>query len=174
MEAAIIGLAGVLIGVAISTGASFWLEIRQEATETKNWRRERCLEAYTDILRACAIVMDEADNIYHMEPSAERVAQGKLLFEKVAEMYRLSDRVTLLGPREIHAPVDVLTRYYGTDIAARAHKAPKPSDDEWRGIRLGAAPLYMKFMMQARNDLGIHGPVHSLQEWMELTVKRNG
>ena len=137
-------------------------------------RRERCLEAYTDILRACAIVMDEADNIYHMEPSAERVAQGKLLFENVAEMYRLSDRVTLLGPREIHTPVDVLTRYYGTDIAARAHKAPKPSNDEWRGIRLGAAPLYMKFMMQARNDLGIHEPLHSLQEWIELTVKGNG
>ena len=114
MEGAIIGLVGVLVGAAISTGASFWLAIRKEATETKNWRRERCLEVYTDILRACAVVMDEADNIYHMEPSAERVAQGKLLFEKVAEMYRLSDRVTLLGPREIHASVDVLTRYYGT------------------------------------------------------------
>jgi hypothetical protein len=172
MEAAIIGLVGVLIGAAISTGASFWLAIRKEAIETKNWRRERCLEVYTDILRACAIVMDEADEIYHMEPSVERVAEGKLLFEKVAEMYRLSDRVTLLGPREIHASVNGLTHYYGTDIAARAHKAPKPSDDEWREIRLGAAPLYMKFMMQARNDLGIHEPLHSLQEWIELTVKR--
>src|SRR5271169_152613 len=122
MEAALIGLVGVLIGAAISTGASFWLAIRKEATETKNWRRERCLEVYTDILRACAIVMDEADKIYHMEPSAERVAQGKLLFEKVAEMYRLSDRVTLLGPREIHDSVSALTQYYATDIAPRAQK----------------------------------------------------
>ena len=132
--------------------------------ETLKWRREHALEAYTEVLRACAVVMDEADNIYHMEPSAERVAQGKLLFEKVAEMYRLSDRVTLLCPREIHASVDALTRYYGTDIAARAQKAPKPSDDEWRTIRAGAAPLYMKFMMQARNDLGVHEPLYSIDE----------
>jgi hypothetical protein len=116
--------------------------------------------------------MDEADNIYHMEPSAERVAQGKLLFDRVAEMYRLSDRVTLLGPREIHASVDVLTRYYGKDVAARAQKAPKPSDDEWRAIRAGAAPLYMKFMMQARNDLGVHEPLYPIEELVDRLSKK--
>ena len=102
----------------------------------------------------------------------KRVAQGKLLFEKVAEMYRLSDRVTLLCPREIHASVDALTRYYGTDIAARAQKAPKPSDDEWRTIRAGAAPLYMKFMMQARNDLGVHEPLYSIDELVNRLSKK--
>src|ERR1700730_19071372 len=105
--------------------------------------------------------MDEADNIYHMESSVERVAQGKLLFDKVAEMYRLSDRVTLLGPREIHASVDALTLYYGKEIAARAQKAPKPSDDEWKALRLAAPPLYMNFMMHARTDLPIHKPLSS-------------
>ena len=102
----------------------------------------------------------------------KRVAQGKLLFEKVAEMYRLSDRVTLLGPREIHASVDVLTRYYGKDVAARAQKAPKPSDDEWRAIRAGAAPLYMKFMMQARNDLGVHEPLYPIEELVDRLSKK--
>jgi hypothetical protein len=154
---ALLAVAGTLGGVWLGR----YLERDNEALK---WRREHALAAYTEALRACAVVMDEADNIYHMEPSAERVAQGKLLFEKVAEMYRLSDRVTLLGPREIHATVDALTHYYGTEIAARAQKAPKPSDDEWKAIRMAAAPLYMNFLMQARNDLGIHEPLYRIEE----------
>jgi hypothetical protein len=162
---ALLAVAGTLGGVWLGR----YLERDNEALK---WRREHALEAFTEVLRACAVVMDEADNIYHLEPSAERVAQGKLLFEKVAEMYRLSDRVTLLGPREIHASVDALTRYYGTDIAARAQKAPKPSDDEWRAVRAGAAPLYMKFMMQARNDLGVHEPLYSIDELVNRLSKK--
>jgi hypothetical protein len=111
---ALLAVAGTLGGVWLGR----YLERDNEALK---WRREHALQAYTEVLRACAVVMDEADNIYHMEPSAERVAQGKLLFEKVAEMYRLSDRVTLLGPREIHASVDALTRYYGTKLL-RVHR----------------------------------------------------
>ena len=122
---ALLAVAGTLGGVWLGR----YLERDNEALK---WRREHALEAYTEVLRACAVVMDEADNIYHLEPSAERVAQGKLLFEKVAEMYRLSDRVTLLGPREIHASVDALTRYYGTDIAARATATCRGS--HWSGV----------------------------------------
>src|ERR1700736_4719519 len=116
---ALLAVAGTLGGV--------WLgRYLERDNESLKWRREHALAAYTEVLRACAVVMDEADNIYHMEDSVERVAQGKLLFDKVAEMYRLSDRVTLLGPREIHTAVDALTLYYGKEIAARAHKAPPP------------------------------------------------
>jgi hypothetical protein len=158
---ALLAVAGTLGGVWLGR----YLERDNEALK---WRREHVLAAYTEVLRACAVVMDEADNIYHMEPSIARAAQGKLLFEKVADMYRLSDRVTLLGPREIHASVGTLTRYYGSDIAARPHKAPKPSDDEWKAIRTGAPPLYMKFMMQARNDLGVHEPLYTIKELEDL------
>lgn len=164
-------ITALVTGVVSISGIWFGSHLTRE-NESRKWRREHALEAYTAVLRACAVVMDEADNIYHMEPSAERVAQGKLLFEKVAEMYRLSDRVTLLGPREIHASVDALTLYYGTDIAARAQKAPKPSDDEWRVIRAGAAPLYMKFMMQARNDLGVHEPLYPIEELVNRLSKK--
>ena len=80
---ALLAVAGTLGGVWLGR----YLERDNEALK---WRREHALEAFTEVLRACAVVMDEADNIYHLEPSAERVAQGKLLFEKVAEMYRLS------------------------------------------------------------------------------------
>ena len=87
---ALLAAAGTLAGV--------WLgRYLERSNEALKWRREHVLEAYTEFLRACAVVMDEADNIYHMELSVEHVAQGKLLFERVAEMYRLSDRVTLLG-----------------------------------------------------------------------------
>jgi hypothetical protein len=131
MDSPVMTILLALLAVAGTFGGVWLGRYLERDNEALKWRREHALQAYAEVLRACAVVMDEADNIYHMEPSAERVAQGRLLFEKVAEMYRLSDRVTLLGPREIHSSVDALTRYYGTDIAARAHKAPKPSDDRW-------------------------------------------
>jgi hypothetical protein len=165
VNAAFIGLLGVVVGAGISTGVAYLLAVRKDATDTRNWRRDHVLQVYTDFIRACSVVMDEADNIYEMESSSERVAQGKLLFERVAEMYRLSDRVMLLAPADLHKPMNDLAYYYGHDIAARAQKSPIPSREEWKTIRSRAPALYMSFIMKARNDLGVHEPLYSLEEW---------
>jgi hypothetical protein len=132
------------------------------------WRRDHALEAYTDFIRACSVVMDEADAIYCMEQSPERVAQGKMLLEKVAEMYRLSDRVALLAPADLQAPLRELALYLGRDIAASANKLPIPTSDERKTIRARFAVIYMNFMMKARNDLGVNEPLQTVEEWKKI------
>lgn len=112
--------------------------------------------------------MEESDKIYEMELSPQRMAQADALFNKVAEMYRSSDRVTLLAPANIHIPMYELAHYYGQDIAARSQKSPKPSREEWKAIRARAPVLYMDFMMKARNDLGVHEPLYTLEEWKQM------
>ena len=87
---------------------------------------------------------------------------------KTAEMYRLSDRVTLLATADLHIPMFELAHYYGQDIAARAQKLPKPSDEKWSTIRARAPVLYMKFMMRARNDLGVHDPLYTVEELKKM------
>ncbi len=54
---ALLAVAGTLGGVWLGR----YLERDNEALK---WRREHALEAYTQVLRACAVVMDEADNIF--------------------------------------------------------------------------------------------------------------
>jgi len=158
---ALVAVCGTLGGVWLGR----YLERDNDALK---WRRDHALQAYTNFISACSVVMEEADNIYEMEQSPERVAQGKLLFDKVAEMYRLSDRVTLLAPGDLHKPMYDLAHYYGQDIAARAQKSPKPSREEWAAIRARAPALYMNFMMKARNDLGVHEPLYTAAEWQKM------
>lgn len=158
---AIIAVCGTLGGVWLGR----YLERDNDALK---WRRDHALQAYTDFISACSVVMEEADRIYEMEQGPERVAQGNLLFDKVAAMYRLFDRVTLLAPSDLHKPLYELAHFYGQDIAARAQKSPKPLREEWRTIRLRAPALYMDFMMKARNDLGVHEPLYTVEEWKKM------
>jgi hypothetical protein len=157
-----------LIAVCGTLGGVWLGRYLERDNDALKWRRDHALQAYTEVICACSIVMEEADNVYEMEEGAERVAQAKVLFEKTAEMYRLSDRVTLLAPAELHIPMNDLVLYYGQEIAARAQKLPKPSRDEWKAIRARAPALYMNFMMKARNDLGVHEPLYAAEEWKEM------
>jgi hypothetical protein len=158
---ALIAVCGTLGGV--------WLGSRlTRRNEDRKWRRDHALQSYTDFLQACSVVMEESAKIYEMEQSPERVGQGNVLLEKTAEMYRLSDRVTLLAPQNLHKPLFELAQYYGQDIAARAQKVPKPSTEEWKAIRARAPALYLDFMMKARNDLGIHEPLYRVEEWKQI------
>jgi hypothetical protein len=158
---ALIAVCGTLGGV--------WLgRYLERDNDAMKWRRDHALQSYTDFIQACSVVMEESDKIYEMEQSPERVAQADALFNKVAEMYRLSDRVTLLAPANMHKPLYELAHYYGQDIAARAQKSPKPSWEEWKAIRARAPALYMDFMMKARNDLGVHEPLYTVEEWKKM------
>jgi|SRR5208337_4831090 len=172
MDVAIIGLVGVLVGVAITTVTNYLLAVRNEAAEERNWRRDRSLEAYTDVLRACNS-LTEADALYGAECNTEEhVKQCRIVLEKTAEMYRMADRAYLLSPKEMHQSLNALTLYCGKAIGEKSIKCPKLSSTEWATTRKGLAPLYAKFANGARNDLGIHEPLHSIDEWIELTTQR--
>jgi hypothetical protein len=149
MGSAFLVAVGTLVGVWLGS----WLT---RGHEQRQWRRDRCLEAYTDVLRACAVVAYEADAAYGIAPeSSDRAAQSKLLLESVAEMYRVADRASLLGPSDIWEPLRALVRGCG-EIAAKATAYPKLSEDEWRKlIGTDYADRSAKFLVDARNDLAV-------------------
>jgi hypothetical protein len=112
--ASVLGLAGALLGV--------WLGSRlMRGNEERTWRRNHCLEAYTDVLRACAIVAFETEAAYGMEcATSDHAKQRSIVLEKVADMYRAADRASLLGPQEIRQPLYELVLFCGKELGARS------------------------------------------------------
>jgi hypothetical protein len=157
MEPAIIGLVGVLIGAAISTGATFWLAVRKKATETRNWRRDRCLEAYSEYVRQVDAITVEAGNRYRSPCGSEEYAKhGVMLLEKLSELYRTNHRVILLASDELQAPISALTRHVTGDFVTKSNLCPKAPDAEVKAAGVKLAELNADFMLKARNDLGVH------------------
>src|SRR6266480_381010 len=153
----LMALGGVLLGRYL-----------ERSSEAMKWRRDRCLEAYTDMLQACDMVLNEANKAHVMEePAPQASAQNALLYEKVAEMHRLRDMVSLIGSDEIEIPVSDLTMYYHLKIAERAIRLPKPLTDEWNTITAEAAKLYRTVAVLARKDLLIN----PLPWWKKLFRK---
>jgi hypothetical protein len=137
-----------LLGVWLGS----WLTRNNEA---RNWRRDRCLEAYADVLRVCDEIANQALVLYATDNGTpEHHERNSLLVNKTAEMYRLSDRATLIGSEEIQEHLRELCLYCGNKVAAGAPADPKPSKDEWQRIRLDHfAPLFAAFLNQTRKDV---------------------
>ena len=145
---ALLALAGPLVGVWMGR----YMERSNEATK---WRRDRCLEAYTDVLATCNVVLTQACNAFAMEePTPQAIAQNTLLMTKVTEMHRAQDKASLIASRETDAALRRLTGHYFREIALRAIEIPKPSTDEWNKIIGVGADLYGSFAALARKDLG--------------------
>jgi hypothetical protein len=64
--------------------------------------------------------------------------------------------------------VHELVSYCGKQIGARAIARPPPSEDEWRKVRLDFGALFSQFRNDARNDLGVHPPLHTFEEWRKI------
>jgi hypothetical protein len=92
MDAATVGLIGVVVGAGISTGVTYLLAVRKEATDTRNWRRDHALEAYSEFIRLVNAIIAEAGNAYITEyGTVESVKHRDKLLEKLTELYRSDD-----------------------------------------------------------------------------------
>jgi hypothetical protein len=145
-----------LIGVAGTLGGVWLGRYLERGNEAVKWRREHCLNAYTDLLRACDVILFEATEACQMmAPTDDALAQNDLVLKNVAEMLRLKDRVSLIGSAEIDKPLVDLTTHY-QNMAERAARLPKPSAGEWDKLVREAADLYRAVVRLARNDLGVN------------------
>ena len=156
-ETSIIAIILSLITVGGTLGGIWLGRMLERSNETRKWRRERCLEAYTQVISLCDIVAFEANKAYGIEcGSLAHNKQAELVLEKVSEMYRTVDKTILLGSQEVHKKINNLTLYCGKEIAAKSVKCPKPSEIEWHKISVkDFAPLFNDCLMSARNDLEI-------------------
>jgi hypothetical protein len=142
---ALVGLVGVWVG-----------RLMERSNEAMKWRRDRCLEAYADVVATCHVVFIEANKTWVMDDptTPKAIAQHDILISKVTEMDRAGDKASLIGSPEMNATIRRLTDHYREKIARQAI-APKPSTDEWNNIVRDGGGLYGSFVQQARKDLGL-------------------
>jgi hypothetical protein len=82
MEAAIIGLVGVIVGAVILTARDYLLAARREAAEERKWRRDHCLEAYSEFAGLVNMIITAAGECF-----LRRMRDGKTR-EKSSDCFR--------------------------------------------------------------------------------------
>jgi hypothetical protein len=169
-ETSIIAIILSLIAVGDTLGGTWLGRMLERSNETRKWRRERCLEAYTEVLSSCDMVVFEANKAYGIEcGSLEHNNQHDVVLEKVSEMYRTVDKAILLGAQEVNKQLGDLTVYCGTEIGAKSVMCPKLSKDDWHKISvIDLAPIFSDCRNAARNDLEIFPKRYSIARWKEL------
>ena len=123
----IITVGGVLMGA--------WLGSRlMRGKEERQWRRDRCLEIYTDFILACEIVANQADQVVvqRKHETNQDTSDIELLYEKIKDMSRAADKALLLIPREMDSIQELVTHCSNLSHAATR----SPNADEWKKLEL--------------------------------------
>lgn len=157
-ETSILSLILTVIGVVIGTLGGTWLgRLLERNNEALKWRRDRCLEVYSEILTLCSVITFEADDAYGIAcGTAELNEKQKLLLNKVADLYSISNKAYLIGSGVVDRKLRDLASFCGNKIAVNATKCPKLSEGDWNTLRLIDYPiLFADFQTAARNDLEI-------------------
>ena len=151
---------------ALGTSATIWLGSRlTRENEDRKWRRDRALEAYSEILGAVEMVRFEADAAY-IRDECETEEHGKqhiIVLEKVAELNRIQERAFLVAPDEVNAHLAALTSHVATEIGAKLSKCPKIEESERNTAMEKYNLLLGIFTRVARNDLDVHPPLNRNQ-----------
>jgi hypothetical protein len=147
----LISVAAALFGIWLGTRLSRWKDKQQ-------WRRDRCLEAYTDVLRACSIVRDQGSSDWIKREEDERLVERdlahiNLVTQNALNSYRALDRVTLIAPIEVHKSANELISHCCTQFTRGSVGHDRPSIEEWNQINQQYVILYSKFRDAAPSDL---------------------
>lgn len=146
--------------------------------EDRKWRRDHALEAYSQFVEAVDEVRFESDRIYISTEyecgTEEHKKQAEVVLDKMVKSDRLAQRLFLLAPEIVNARAMQLTAHMGTEIVTKSIVCPKIGKNERDAAMKHAAQLLVYFRSAARNDLDIHLPLHTREEWdqIRLTEKR--
>lgn len=152
----IIAVGGTLVGT--------WLgRLLERSNEARKWRRERCLEAYTEVFNSCQMVDLAADYAYVYKcGSLEQNKQVAVITEKVVEMNRTLIKALLLGSPQVEKKLYDLTGYCSGEIAINSYMCPKLTRIEWDKIHLGFVERFSDCLNATRNDLGVFSKLDNI------------
>jgi hypothetical protein len=160
---AILGVTGTLSGV--------WLGNRlTRRNEDRKWRRDRCLEAYSELVRVVELLLHECDLTYVGQKcgTEEHTKQADLAYRKMAEMNRIALGMQLVAPRAVKEKMWELTAHVGNEIVPKSIRCPKIEGSEFDSAKTKAAKLMIDFIYDARNDLGIDLPLDTIEGQRQL------
>ena len=139
------------------------------AKEERQWRRDRSLEAYTDVMRASDIVITEAGRLY-LEIVDDRTTQLQTLSEKTSELHHVAHRAALLAPIEIAASIHALVAHID-HVVTRAGASPKLPLEEWKKLTTtDRAVIVTRLSNQAWHDL--RGRSSLADQWKKMLRRR--
>jgi hypothetical protein len=155
---------------AVVTGAvsisGIWLGSRlTRQNESQKWRRDRCLEAYSELVRVVELVRHESDICYLAKEcgTEEHTKQAEIVFLKMAEMNRIATGLRLLMPRMVQDKIWELTFHVGDEIVTKSITCPKVDRSEVGSARAKSSKLIIDFISAARNDLGVDLPLDTIE-----------
>lgn len=149
-------VAGPLIGIWIGSRLTSAKDVRQ-------WRRDRCLEAYADVMRGCQLVNKEANRLY-LVLSGDHEVQAQLLQEARLGLDNAIVRAVLLSSDALNLTCKELSDCFDR-FATGADASSKLSRDEWTKLITEAAATAGKFMHEAQDDLRVDDPSLSVSDW---------
>jgi hypothetical protein len=169
-ETSIIAIILSLFAVGGTLGGVWFGHLLERSNEKRKWRRERCLEVYTEVLNSCDVVVFEADKAYGIECGDwKHVEQNEVVLEKVSEMDRALHKALLLLSRDVYRKVFDLADHCGKQIGSKSMKCPKLSESEWHKIRIiDLAPLFADCQFAARNDLELFPKLYRVKGFKTL------
>ena len=153
---AFLAVAGTLSGVLLGS----YLERNNEALR---WRRDRALEAYSEVIKAVEAVRNAADISYFTE-GCETEKHGKqmgVVNDKLAELLRVVQSGMLVAPNAVNEPMWILRRYMG-EFAEKSNDCPRIEASERKAAISKFSQLLFQFLNEARNDIGVHASLHSM------------
>src|SRR6266404_4798142 len=138
-------MASTLQSIMLVCGPLFgiWLgNILARSKEERQWRRDRSLDAYADVMRISDSVVTAAHCLY-LELAEDRTTQLETLSEKTSELHHAAYRAALV------AHID--------QVATRAGSSPKLPSEEWKKLTTAErAVISTKLSNEAWHDLRGH------------------
>jgi hypothetical protein len=151
---AMVGIVGTLGGV--------WLgRYLERENESRKWRRDRCLEAYSEFLRAAELVRHKCDISYRAKKcdTEEHTKQAELAFLKMAEMNRIARGVS---PNAVEASMWGVSSRIG-ELVTQSITCPKIELSEVDSAKAKVSKLIVDFISAARNDLSVNLPLDTVE-----------
>jgi hypothetical protein len=149
----VISISGIWVGS--------WLT---RAGEDRKWRRDRCLEAYSEFLLTVELVKKECDVCYLTKQcgTEEHIKQSELVYHKMSEMTRLRLSIQLLAPRVVINCMWAITHQMG-EIVKKSITCPKLERKDLDLEQGKSAEDITDFIYKARHDLGVDPPLDTIE-----------
>lgn len=150
MDATLVPIIQGLITVAGTLGGAwlgFWLS---KAREERQWRRDRCLDAYAQVLTLSTQVLERCeDPIGRTKCDPE---ERRLIFVKNVELNLAYEKAVLLAPITVQERIADLVGFCNT--LAWSSAEPEHFNGVWEKMLVHHGHLVNRVMRVARPDLG--------------------
>jgi hypothetical protein len=159
MDATLVPIIQSLITVAGTLGGA-WLGIQlSRRKEERQWRRDRCLDAYAEILTLSAQVVERCEE--PTGPTKRDPDEDKLLWAKNAELELAYKKTVLLAPTAVQEPIANLVSHCQRLVIWST--SPGPFEGQWVKQLVHYGKLRNRVVRAARPDLG--SPPLKRQRW---------